>query len=161
MILILQLLTVLGFGIIAFQDVKERMVHWVLFPICGTLLALLHWENSSLEFFLFSVASNFFVVSVLLLLLWMYTRLLRKTRFLNTSFGLGDILFLYAFSLGFPPMTFIVLLACSICFSLLAFIILNYFKREETVPLAGFMGIFLMFILVTNVFTTGFSLYLI
>lgn len=161
MIALLQLGTVIGFSIIAFQDIKARMVHWILFPFIGFLLALLHWENSSLDFFVLSLVSNLVVVSALLLILWIYTRLIRKKVFLNTSFGLGDILFLYAFSLGFPPMTFIVLLACAICFSLLAFIILNYFKKEETVPLAGFMGIFLMCVLAINTFTKSFSLYLI
>jgi len=158
--LILQLFTILGFTLIAFQDLKERMVHWILFPIVGVLLAHTHFRNTDINFFLFSIGINLLTISALLTILWAYTKFIKKNKFLNTSFGLGDVLFLYAFALGFPPLSFIVLLASSICFSLLAFVILNYFKKEETVPLAGFMGIFLGTILILNLLTNSFSLYL-
>lgn len=159
--MILQLFTIVGFAIIAFQDLKERMVHWILFPVLGILLGWTHFRNTDGNFFWFSLGFNLVIVTALITILWLYTKLIRRKGFLNTSFGLGDILFLYAFALGFPPLSFIVLLAASICFSLLAFVILNYFNKEETVPLAGLMGIFLGVILILNLFTSSFSPYLI
>lgn len=72
------------------------------------------------------------------------------------SIGLGDILFFYAFGTGFQTVTFIVLLACSILFSLFTFLILKNRLKLKTVPLAGFMGLFLMVVLAMGeVFNTG------
>jgi hypothetical protein len=157
----LELAAILGFGTIAFQDLKERMVHWVLFPIMGLLLAALQLQHISWEFVLFFGLANTALVSGVLLLLFLYTKYIGKKKFLNHSFGLGDVLFMYAFALGFPMVTFIVLFSCSLCFSLLGFVVLNYFVKTETVPLAGFMGIFLGMVLLWNLFTDAFTLYLI
>lgn len=159
--LLLEVVTILGFGAIAFQDLRERLVHWVLFPIIGILLAALHLQHTKFEFFLFFSFFNVLLITGILLILWLYTKYIKKKGFINTSFGLGDVLFLYAFALGFPTVTFILLFACSLCFSLLAFVILNYFDHKGTVPLAGLMGIFLGAIFLWNVFTHQFSLYLV
>ncbi len=156
---IFQLAACLSFGAIAVQDIRERMVQWMLFPLAGIFLALAHLQHTTLLLFLISCGANILLVTAVLLLLWGYTRYFRKKRFLNTSFGLGDILFFYAFALGFPTLTFTILFAAAIVFSLLAFVILRYLKESETVPLAGFMGIFLMVTFLLQLFTPGISLY--
>lgn len=137
------------------------MVHWVLFPIVGLLLGLTLLKHTGITFFLFALGFNILIVTSILTILWLYTTFIRKRVFLNTSFGLGDILFLYAFALGFPPFSFIILLASSICFSILAFVVLRYFKKEETIPLAGFMGVFLSVTLILSFVVQDLSPYLI
>lgn len=156
---ILQLIALLSLATITFQDLKERMVSWLLFPITGGLLIALHIQNSTWEDFLIFGLGNVILTSSILFLLWIYTKLLRKQEFLNVSFGLGDVLFLYVLALGFPTVTFIVLLALSLCFSVLAFIVLNYFVSTITVPLAGFMSIFLNVILIMDLSIEQISLY--
>ncbi|MEM8929510.1 MAG: hypothetical protein AAGC45_15030 [Bacteroidota bacterium] len=159
--LVLELFTILGFGAIAFQDLKERMVSWVLFPMVAILLATMHLYHHMWDYFIFFSLTNILIVTGVLTILFLYIRLIRGKRFLNTSFGLGDILFMYAFALGFPTVTFLVLFAGSIFFSLLGFVIITYFSRTNTVPLAGLMGLFLAAIMVLRLFTNQFSLYLI
>ncbi|MEM9001570.1 MAG: hypothetical protein AAGB24_15010 [Bacteroidota bacterium] len=156
---VLQLLTILGFGLIAFQDFKERAVLWVLFPLVGLLLGVLHLKQVTLQYFIVSCAANLLLVSTLLFLLWGYTRYVRRQQFLNVGFGLGDVLFLYAFGLGFPTLTFILLLTCSIFFSLLCQFTLAPLQKSGTVPLAGLMGLFLMAVLCCELLTTPTLLY--
>jgi len=155
----LQLLTILGCMTIAYQDIKDRMVNWVLFPIVGFLLGFLYLQQTSMTIFALNVGANIGIVCTVIFLLWVYTKFIRKQDFLNASFGLGDILVLCAFALGFPTVTFIVLLASSLCFSVLAFIVLNYFTNTRTVPLAGFICLFLTYILLFSRLPGFVSLY--
>ena len=157
--MVFQLFAILGFTIIAVQDIKKRMVQWMLFPLVGVFLALAHCQNSTPETFLIFSLSNVFLVSAILFILWLYTRFITGKRFLNSSFGLGDLLFFYAFALGFPTITFVVLLAFSLCFSLLAHVVLRFFSNKETVPLAGYMSLFLITIFMLF-FSNSFQLYL-
>ncbi len=159
--LLLQLLTVLGCGIVAIQDLRDREVLWILFPSIALFLASLHISHVGLEHFAFFALNNIILVSCILLLLWTVTKYIFKKRFLDVSFGTGDMLFMYAFTLGFPTLTFIVLLVGSILFSLMAFLILKLFVRAETVPLAGLMGIFLIAVLLATTLPNSLSLYII
>ncbi len=67
-------------------------------------------------------------------------------KFLNVSFGLGDVLFFYAFSLGFPTVTFLILFVSSILFSLMVSLIQKRKNIANGIPLAGLMSLFLVFI---------------
>lgn len=73
---------------------------------------------------------------------------------------MGDVLFFYAFALGFPTMTFVLLFVGAIFFSLLVFLILKMGRPMETVPLAGLMGLFVMGVLVSSLFPDTPSLYI-
>ena len=159
--LVLQLFAMTGCGIIAFQDFKERKVLWILFPILGLLLGGIHIFQVGLEFFTFFAVSNLILVSSVLLILWIITHYVFKKGFLDVSFGLGDILFMYAFALGFPTVTFIILLVGAIFFSLLAFTLMKVLAKSETVPLAGLMGIFLVAIMLLTHLPNSPSLYFI
>lgn len=89
---------------------------------------------------------NIFMVSSILGILFLYTKFIRGMEFLNVSFGLGDVLFFYAFAMGFPTITFLILFVCSIIFSLT----ITFFRGKEYnvngVPLAGLMSLFLIVI---------------
>lgn len=136
------LFTVLS--LIAYQDLKDRMVHWILFPIAAFFMGTLYFTKSGLEQYSLFVIGNLILVITVLSILYMYTKYLRKMEFLDVSFGLGDILFFIAFALGFPTVTFLILFVSSIVFSLLIFLIFNRKGTIENVPLAGFMSIFLI-----------------
>lgn len=159
--MVLQLFAILGFGLIAYQDIKERMVQWLLFPLVGLLIGLHHWFKSDPSTFLVLCLSNVVLVSVILVILWLYTKFINKRRFLNTSFGLGDVLFLYAFALGFPPITFLVLLTSGIFFSFLIHIILAKSSVHASIPLAGYLSLFLIGMLIISFFGDSLNLYVI
>lgn len=142
--LLLQLFSVLGYGIMAYQDIRDREVSWVLFPLLGICMALTHSLQVGISVFTHTIMINLILTSCVLFLLWASTRFILKKPFLDVSFGLGDMLFLYVFALGFPTMTFVYLLVGSLLFSLVAFYLMKILLQTKTVPLAGLMGVFLM-----------------
>lgn len=159
MILILKILLVLICALIAFQDFKERMVSWILFPAMGIVLAFLYIKQVSFNQFYPFVLSNFVLVSIIILLLYGYTKYIAKREFINVSFGLGDLLFFYALALGFPTLTFMVIFTVSMLFALVTFLIVNRKQEMQTVPLAGLMGLCLTCVIVASFFPFVPSLY--
>lgn len=158
--LALQLFTMITCGIIAVQDFQERKVLWICFPIAAILLATLHLNHVGFLPFLYATLTNIFLVSCVLLLLWLVTKFILKKGFLNVSFGLGDMLFMYAFAMGFPSITFTLLFVASIGFSLMAFTLMKILGNMETVPMAGLMGIFLIATILMEHLPSSPSLYL-
>ncbi len=147
--------------LIALQDIKERAVYWFLFPILGICLAIMGMQYHLWEqYFLYSVL-NCCIVSIVLGILYLYTSKLRKKRFLNHSLGLGDMLFFYVLAIGFPTISFVIVFAFSLLFSLAIYL---FFKKSftlSTIPLAGFMAIFLMMLWGYTIFFDKPSLYFI
>lgn len=142
--MVLQLLSALGLGIMAYQDMRDREVSWLLFPLLGISLGLTFGLQVGLTVFLYTILLNLVLVTVMVALLWAITKFIFKKTFLDVSFGLGDLLLLYVFALGFPTMTFVYLLVGSLLFSLLAFLLMKLILQSQTVPLAGLMGLFLI-----------------
>jgi hypothetical protein len=161
LIAILKIAVVLICALIAFQDFRERAVSWILFPLVGFFLGFLYLNATSFEQYYPFVLANVVLVSGILLILFVYTTYIAKKKFLNVSFGLGDLLFFYAFALGFPTITFLVLFVGSILFSLLAFLFTTTKgKEKETIPLAGLMGFFLIGVVLASFFPNTPSLYI-
>lgn len=147
-------------GYIAVQDFKERKVFWFLFPIAMILFGLTHFMNiGESNIFMDYLSLNILLVTLVIILLFGYSRFIAKTKFLNHSLGLGDILFFYAFAAGFPTFTFVVLFANAILFSLLSFLVLKKKLKLQTVPLAGLMGLFLVFTICFELIFKSPSLY--
>lgn len=147
-------------SIMAIQDFRERAVSWILFPLLAGALSILHFESSAPEQFLVFIISNILLVSAIVLILFLYTRVILHKAFLNTSFGLGDLLFFYAFALGFPTFTFILLFVGAVLFSLLAFLVTKLSGDSKLVPLAGFMSLFLIAVILASLLPQTPSLYL-
>lgn len=146
-------------GLIAFQDFKERMVSWILFPALGIVLGGLYLVQVPFAQYYPFVLVNMFLISLVVLTLFLYTKYIAKQGFLNVSFGLGDLLFFYALALGFPTMTFLVIFALSMVFALGTTLLWNRTRKLQTIPLAGLMGVFLCLVLLISLFPNLPSLY--
>ena len=123
-------ISIIILGIIAYQDFKLLAVSWILFPLLAISLGLVHFSFIDIKSFYWSVGINFLVVSVVLLVLYIYALIKLKQSF-STVFGLGDILFFYAFAMGFPSVTFLVLFVFSIFFSLVLHLLLSRNTEEK------------------------------
>lgn len=145
--------------LIAFQDFRERMVSWILFPLLGIVLGGLYLTHVPFAQYYPFVLVNMMLISLVIFILFLYTKYVAKQRFLNVSFGLGDLLFFYALALGFPTLTFLVLFALSMLFALGTTLLWNSTRKMQTVPLAGLMGVFLSLVLLISLFPNLPSLY--
>ncbi|MCB0375098.1 MAG: hypothetical protein KDD04_04185, partial [Sinomicrobium sp.] len=158
--LAVKLLTVFLLSAIFYQDVRARMVHGFLFPLTALFLGILHYFNVEKTGFYIGVAGNMIFISVLILFLFLYSKIKLKRSFLHESFGLGDMLFFYAVCFAFPNYTFAVLFVFSVLFSLFAHLALKKKMKDKTVPLAGYMSLFFAITFGISMLYKPFSLYL-
>ena len=134
---------ILAFIVILFQDIKERMVTWFLFPLVAICCSTIHYNETLPELFLSSVLFNLILVSVFVIIIYLYSRFKLLVSF-NKAIGLGDICLFYAMSLAFSSVTFLVLFISSLIFSLVIHSALK--KEASTVPLAGYISLFLVMV---------------
>ena len=136
----LKLILILLFFTILYQDCKDRLVYWFLYPLVGILALAIQYFILPFNSILLNVGTNLILVLFLLLVCYTYTRL-RRLEFTN-SFGLGDVLFFIFITFTFSTISFLVLFIFSLFFSLLLHLVLSRKNQQKTVPLAGYMSLF-------------------
>lgn len=136
----LKLILILLFFTILYQDCKDRLVFWFLYPLVGILALAIQYFILPFNSILLNIGTNLILVFFLLLVCYAYTRL-RKLEFSN-SFGFGDVLFFIFIAFTFSTISFLVLFIFSLFFSLLLHLVLSRKDQQKTVPLAGYMSLF-------------------
>ena len=145
---------------IGLEDFRDRKVYWFWFPVLGASLYALYYSHSKESLLsLLNISLNLLFLAGVLTILFLYTKTVRKQKFLDYSLGLGDIFIFACIAIGFPTITFLVLFPCSLLFSLLAYIFLKGKMHHNTVPLAGFIAVFIMGVLTFSLFIDQISLY--
>ena len=130
------------FALIFWQDTKDRYVYWFLYPLAGIITFAIQGTKTTYAQAFFNALLNLFLVLLIVIVVWLYSVIILKKKFVNESLGLGDILLFIFLCFSFSPTTFITLFVFSLIFSLLLH---QYFKNKShnsTVPLAGYMALF-------------------
>ena len=78
----LKVLIVFVFAIIFWQDYKDRMVYWFLYPIVGVLGFLMQLFYTDVYLLMLNSAINLCFILTVLGILWVYARLVLKQNFL-------------------------------------------------------------------------------
>lgn len=138
---ILKIILLLTFGVILYQDIKERQVFWFLFPLVALCAGMLFYYGAVPELFYMATLLNVVFVAMLLFAVFLYGRFKLKTAF-GRVFGLGDVLFFFAVCCSFSTVSFIVVFICALVFSLVLHLLSAKNQKSKTVPLAGYMGLF-------------------
>lgn len=128
---------------IAFEDYKYREVyaHWLSILILA--MGYLLYTKTLASVFIMNLAINLSIVLFIILLLYGYAKLKMKRK-LAQVFGLGDVLMLVAYAVGFGNLSFIVLLFFSVMAALVIHLSLK--PKKENIPLAGHMAIILILV---------------
>lgn len=135
-----KLLLVSVFAIILYQDFKNRLVYWFLYPIIGILAFVVQLHNVPLRLAFFNLGINLLFVSLILGISFIYIRF-RNLNFKNTI-GIGDVLFFIFISGSFAIVSFLILFVFALFFSLILHMVLSSKENDKTVPLAGYMALF-------------------
>jgi len=159
--LLLKGLIILNLGYITYQDVKSREVYWFLLPSLMLLLGTIHYKNVLKMHFISASIINIEIVFTILAVLYLYTVFVIKKPFFKEVFGIADALYFLALAIAFPTVTFIIIFVFSLIFSLLTWLILKDKSFYKTIPLAGYMSIFLVLIFAGNWLTSFINLYII
>ncbi len=139
----LEILTIASCIGIIYQDLKTRLISVILFVLLAGALLTNYFLFSNEETNNSLLMVNILFVTTQILVLYFYFKIRKKgASFLESVFGLGDVIMLFCMSFIFPlPQLIVFLLATYfISFILLG---LNYLRRKKylTIPLAGNMGI--------------------
>lgn len=141
------------FFIIFWQDSKDRLVYWFLYPLAGILAYVIQSiiiDNYFLSFY--NSLLNFALVSVIIVVAWIYSAAIKKRKFINESIGVGDILMFLFLCFTFTTVTFIILFVFSLIFSLVLHQYLNNKSTQATVPLAGYIALFFASVYIVSFF---------
>ncbi|MDO5968993.1 prepilin peptidase [Flavivirga aquimarina] len=127
-----------------FQDLKKRTIH-VALPIILFLLALvINYSSTDLKFsyILYNIA--FIIINILGVVLYFSLKNKGFVNPIDTYIGLGDIAFFLAITPLFNLKPFILFFVFGLLFSLLTHLGFMLFKQVKTIPLAGYLSLFLI-----------------
>ncbi|KAA1247611.1 hypothetical protein [Aquimarina sp. RZ0] len=159
--LVLKGLIIYNLGYIAYQDLKSREVYWFLFLSLIILMGLQHYLQVLPIHFINAILINLVIIFIIIALQYIYTIIKIKRPFFKEVFGLGDALFFVSMAIAFPTITFNILFAFSLFFSLSIWLIFKNKSFHQNPPLAGYMAIFLLLIFIGSWSTHIINLYLI
>jgi hypothetical protein len=129
-----------------FQDYKDRLVSWFLYPMVGILALTIQIQATQIFITMANVVVNLAFVLILIVVAYSYAKIKFKKHFTQDVLGIGDILFFIFISFSFSSISFIVLFVFALLFSLLLHLFLSQKSSEKTVPLAGYMSLFFGFV---------------
>jgi len=154
-------LIIITLGYIIYQDIKNREVYWFLLPLLTTLLGIEHYHKVLSINFVTAMVINIATIFAVIALSYLYTIVVIKKPFFKEVFGLADALYFLALAIAFPTVTFIIIFVFSLLFSLLTWFVFKSKSTFSTIPLAGYMSVFLIVIFTGNWLSCAVNLYLI
>ena len=145
--ILLKIALIIVLGLITWQDVKERLVYWFFYPLVGILGFFIQKNFLQLDTIFTNSLVNLCLIVTVLLILWVYSKIILKKKLVNQSIGMGDVLFFITLAFCFSIISFYVLFVFSLFFSLLMhFLLKKSYKEHTTIPLAGYMAVFFAFV---------------
>ncbi len=151
MLFVVYILLFFSLLMVFFQDCKSREVHVAYFAGILVSSSLFLYNKGIL---LSTLIMNLFFLIINLLALGIYMRFKKGTikGFLNNGVALGDIVFLVVIIPLFSFLNYALFYIIGMCFSLTIHIVVKKMKLDEreTVPLAGYLSLFLIIILVLS-----------
>lgn len=127
--------------LVFYQDIKERLVYWFLFPIIALSSGILFYNNVMPELFKTSLTINISFILFLVFTILVYSKLKLRTS-ISETFGLGDGLLFIALAFTFSSVSFLVVFVFGLIFSLIMHLFLKNKSEHKNVPLAGYLSMF-------------------
>ncbi len=145
--LLLQLHMMLVCGILFWEDLRYRAVHWSMLAQAFLCLGVFGILTNGQRCFWADVPVNLLFVALQFAGITAYVSL-RERRWINPfkeRVGPGDLLFMLACALAFPRFAFVLFIISGILFSLAAYGVLRLLRPSQpsTVPTAGLLALYL------------------
>ncbi len=141
----------IAFSIVVYQDLKMRLIHLVL-PIIILSLGIaikwttLNWVDSGLCFV-------FLLLNLLVIVFYFSIKNRKLINPFQSMVGWGDALFLIAIVPYFSLRNYIIFFVLGMIFSLIVHTVLRLlFPVEKSIPLAGYLSLFILGIIGINFF---------
>jgi len=137
-----KIILIIIFLLIFWQDSKDRLVYWFLYPLVGIVAFVIEGNRIGYLLAILTSLINLLLILIIIITGYLYSTLILRKKFVNESLGMGDLLLFIFLCFTFATTTFIILFVFSLFFSL---ILHQYFKNRsdhKTVPLAGYISLF-------------------
>ena len=140
---ILNIVLLLSLGVCVFQDLKFRGIHIAVFPVILLIgLYFNHWMSWGWEDLLKSLL--FLTVTISVLFAYLSLKNKQLVLLFKKYLGLGDVLFFIAILPLFSFRNFMLFFITGMIISMLLHMGLKSFQKQETIPLAGYLSIYLI-----------------
>jgi hypothetical protein len=158
-----KMLTLILLLMIGIQDLKNRSIYWLMFPILVLLLLMLQYQkNHDLLAICRPALINigFLVLQVLLVSAYFSIKNKRWTNITDQLLGLGDLLFLLSIAIYLSVLNFLAFYILSLIIVLISWLIWKWvFQRTESaIPLAGLQALILIVVLPCDWWLKNFNL---
>ncbi|MBD3639229.1 MAG: hypothetical protein HUJ25_17870 [Crocinitomicaceae bacterium] len=151
--IMLNIALIILLGLAFFQDNKGRSIHLLLLIALGAVNILL-FAQTTFSWNIVLLNALFTITVLVLLVLYLSLKEGRLVNIFKTHFGLGDLVFLLAITPLFSNRNFILFFITGIVFSGCTHVLMSQLKRTgETVPLAGYLAIYLIALKVVGICT--------
>lgn len=132
------------------QDFRRRTIH-IFLPISLFLLSvIINYNSIDLEFITIVYNIVFILINIIGLFFYFSLKNKKIVNPIDSYLGLGDVVFFIAITPLFNLKPFILFFISGLLFSLLLHFGVMLFKKVKTIPLAGYLSLFLILNLVTK-----------
>jgi hypothetical protein len=125
------------------QDWKFRAISWTIFPLLfGATVTLFFINQQPWQI----LCLNLLFIGLVFTALFLYIAIKRK-KFVNlfrADLGVGDVLFLIGVAPLFWMQNFILFFITGMFFTAIFQLLINRWKPSQTIPLAGYLSLYLM-----------------
>lgn len=145
---VLKSLLFISLVLIFFQDLKDRKVH--LWLLLGFILMsfIISYRNIEVGYLLYNIAFTLLYLALIVLVIKLYFLVKGGTTNLIDKFGWADVLMILGTGIIMKPVEFIFFSTTVYIISILLTLI--FLKNRKSIPLAGYMAIFLTVHLLWN-----------
>jgi hypothetical protein len=159
--LVLNAFIILLLGLILYQDIKSRTIHFSLLIALTALFILYGLLNLPFVIYFKRCAFNLIFLSIQIILLTAYYYLKGKSfgSIINVMIGTGDIVLLIALVFAFSKINFVVFYLTGMIFSLLLWLLISFFssQKKRLVPLAGLLSLYMILIVLGDALYQNFE----
>lgn len=155
----LHLISLSLFGVIAYQDFKQRQINLIYLFLLFLLALIINYAEIMLT--LHDFVQNIIFLFFILIILNLYYSI-KKRKFVNTIdsyIGSGDILFFVACAPLFSLANFIFFFTLGILFSLVLYLVFRKIISSDDIPLAGFFSCFTALLMLYHITFNTYLLY--
>ncbi len=152
---LLKIVITLSLWAVFWEDLKDRAVHWLLFPLLITEAVIIRStanESIWLSLKLSSYNVIFIVFQLLLVTIWFSIKRRKITLLTTDLLGAGDLLFFLVIAFFLDPLIFITFYIVSLLLIAVGWLLWSLFSlaNEKTVPLAGLQAMLLSVVLIAE-----------
>lgn len=129
---------------ISYQDIRSRQIHIFLLSLLLLITVILNYLTKDINYIDTIKIIGFVLINITGLFVYYSIKFRQLINPIDKFLGLGDIIFLIAVSPLFTLNKFILFFVTGLLFSLFTHLIIKNFSEKKTIPLAGYLSIYLL-----------------